>query len=117
MRSTPNDRLLSQQPSRCGRLLTTKARKHEVTFCAGTPFREFGPQKRLETCGSCEPVSAATRASVGKPRAQGRVRRSSRSCACCTHSPGAAVSRGVEPVRGTDGLADTPPGAIDGSHQ
>ena len=30
---------------------------------------------------------AATRAKDGKPRTQGRVRRSSRSCACCTHDP------------------------------
>jgi hypothetical protein len=58
-------------------------------------------RKRPETCGSSDPVSAATHASVGKQRAQGRVRRSSRSCACCTPDPEprfpAASNRVAEP--------------------
>ncbi|PWT84297.1 MAG: hypothetical protein C5B57_05090 [Blastocatellia bacterium] len=41
-------------------------------------------------------ASAATHASDGKPRAQGRVRRRSRTCAGLPPDPAAAVSRGVE---------------------
>src|SRR5438876_771635 len=41
-------------------------------------------------------ASAARHAADGKLRAEGRVRRRSRTCACCARVPEPAVSRGVE---------------------
>jgi len=58
-------------------------------------------RKRTDTCGSSGPVSTATQSSAWKPRAQGRVRRSSRSCACCDDNPKlrfpAVANRSAEP--------------------